>query len=544
MAAGEGRRTRYAAAARSATARAAAALVLLTLALAASGCGGGRAASGSSGWLSGEVRDADTGALLDATVKVDSDVYQTVGGRYKTNPVSYGVHQVSVAAAGYQPQNTAVNLNRSPYPLSFRLSREPDLVPPTVTAFYPASGASGVYRDTHLVFTFSEPMNLAATEAAVRLDPAVGFSTDWEDDSHLVVTPAGPLAESQSYTVTLQAGAADRAGNPLAGAFSSTFTTGRDLTPSSRVAFVSDTGTGVLRLHTMAPSPGSPASALFPDTVEDGEPSWSPDGKRLVFSSRRGSDPTTLNLYTARVDAPVPVPLLDSGWEDVQPKWSPDGSRIAFVSYRNLRWNAWVVGVTDQGLAVAGSEKQVTMDTGSSDLASPEWSWDGSVLVFSSTRSDGVRRLYAVDVQERGGALGEVAGRPVSSLTPDGVREDWPAWWTSADGTTHRIAYASERNDNSWPAYNWDLWVMDVTVTSDASGNRIVTASNHTRLTDTPNFNETNPVWSPDGQYLLYVRESGSNKDLYRLTVGAPELAPVLMASGAGKEISPAWSRR
>lgn len=532
-------------------------LLLPLLALSLAGCGArGRSASGQTGWLTGEIRDAETGMLIEAQVAVDGTVYPTVGGRYRTAPLNYGSHEVVVSAAGYAAQGSSVNLNRSPYSLSFRLGRQPDLVPPQVTGFYPAPGATGVYRDTSLVFTFSEEMDPGKTEKALAISPAVGYEVAWEDDFHLVVTPTTLLSGGQRYVVTLGAEARDRAGNALSPPFTANFTTGSDLTPKSRIAYVSDGATGRPQLFVKGPNPGAPSTALFADALEDAEPSWSPDGKRLVFSSRRGVS-ARMQLYTTRVDAPVALALSTGSEEDVQPKWSPDGSRIAFLSYRDFMRTAdlWVVNVDETGQAVSGTVKQVTGDpamgyqSGPSDIASPEWSPDGTLLAFSSTRFAGEhdlpRRLYAVDVQDLGGAVGELAGRPVSELTPDGVGEDFPAWWSDGvPGSVQRIAYASFRQEDGETVPDWDLWVMDVTVTSDAFGNRSVVAENHTRLTHTPGINETSPVWSPDGRYLLFVRETGSTVDLYQLSVDSPELPPVPVVNGSGKEYSPAWSRQ
>ena len=70
-----------------------------------------------------------------------------------------------------------------------------------------------------------------------------------------------------------------------------------------------------------------------------------------------------------------------------------------------------------------------------------------------------------------------------TTAASDGLN-DWPAW--SPNG--HLIAYASE------VAGSWDVWVMN----ADGSSKRRVT---------TLGSNDTEPTWSPDGQWLAFVSD-------------------------------------
>lgn len=63
--------------------------------------------------------------------------------------------------------------------------------------------------------------------------------------------------------------------------------------------------------------------------------SWSPDGKRIVFSWRLDEEKLH-QLYLFDVDygeAPTLVPGQDSGRKNLNPDWSPDGKTIIFVSH-------------------------------------------------------------------------------------------------------------------------------------------------------------------------------------------------------------------
>ncbi|UGY95300.1 amidohydrolase family protein [Streptomyces gobiensis] len=89
-------------------------------------------------------------------------------------------------------------------------------------------------------------------------------------------------------------------------------------------------GTG-LRQHTDGP-------------WDDRGPAWSPDGTRIAFASEREGDPVAgspyrlwvLNVPTGGLTRITGLPsqdgpLQDSDWEDFDPAWSPDGERVLFV---------------------------------------------------------------------------------------------------------------------------------------------------------------------------------------------------------------------
>ncbi len=108
------------------------------------------------------------------------------------------------------------------------------------------------------------------------------------------------------------------------------------------IAFCAYRGGGY-HLWTMRPD-GSELLRRTDGPWDDRGPAWSPDGTRLVFSSERGGDPVegspyrihVLDLRTGALSRLTGLPgqdgpLQDAPWEDFDPSWSPDGTRILFV---------------------------------------------------------------------------------------------------------------------------------------------------------------------------------------------------------------------
>ena len=106
----------------------------------------------------------------------------------------------------------------------------PDTTPPTVSSTSPAASATGVAVNTTVSATFSEAMNAATiTSSSFTLKagstPVLG-SVSYNSSTYTATfTPSANLSYSTTYTATLSPAITDAAGNPLASAYSWSFTT-------------------------------------------------------------------------------------------------------------------------------------------------------------------------------------------------------------------------------------------------------------------------------------------------------------------------------
>jgi len=76
-------------------------------------------------------------------------------------------------------------------------------------------------------------------------------------------------------------------------------------------------------------SDGTPLTRrLTNNSASDTDPFWSPDGAKIVFTSRRDGN---TELYVMDASGDNKTRLTNNPGDDSRPTWSPDGAKIAFV---------------------------------------------------------------------------------------------------------------------------------------------------------------------------------------------------------------------
>lgn len=152
-------------------------------------------------------------------------------------------------------------------------------------------------------------------------------------------------------------------------------------------------------------------------------PSWSPDGKKLVFS---GSKSGLTNIYMIDADGRNMHQLTKGWYAGLMPQWSPDGRKVAFVSDRSpstdltlLKFGKWHINVLDLesgDIAVIPGQAGKNMN--------PMWAPDGQSLAYLSDRT-GINQvfLYDFDTKEHYQLTKFIGG--VQSVTENSPAMSW-----------------------------------------------------------------------------------------------------------------------
>jgi TolB protein len=115
-------------------------------------------------------------------------------------------------------------------------------------------------------------------------------------------------------------------------------------------------------------------------------PAYSPDGKRIAFSSSRDG---TFALYMMNADGTEVKRVGKLEGMQLRPCWSPDGARLAFTWNREGNYDIYTINTDGSGLV------RLTESGERSDYAS--WHPDGKSVVFVGERK-GKFDLYRVGV--------------------------------------------------------------------------------------------------------------------------------------------------
>ncbi len=362
-----------------------------------------------------------------------------------------------------------------------------DRVGTRVVSFEPIGEA----RSTDpLVMQFSELMDHDSVVQRLHIDPPIQGDFIWSG-LRLVFRPMRPLRTGATYTVSVGKGAASLNDRPVLVDYAYSFTV-----RPPRLAYLTPIdGSAPTNIWISESNDPATAQQLTFSSMSVNSFDVSPDGRKIAFSENAANNAS--NIWLLDLDGTGVQQLTDcSDSICTQPIWRPDGAVIAYTrSYVNKDLGSSTIGNTSvRGglprvwLLDLSSRPYVTrplLDDSQILGQAINWSLDGNrVAYFNGDTGDSSvydfleDRVISIDNPY------SLAG----ILSPDGRQIVFPKFVQAGTGQSLAL----------------HLHIEDL-----ATGQAVDLGSmENAALAD------TNPVWRPDGQQIVFARRDTANQEL------------------------------
>jgi len=269
--------------------------------------------------------------------------------------------------------------------------------------------------------------------------------------------------------------------------------TGRPGMAAARIAMVSNR-TGKKELY-ICDADGANLRQLTRDNAISLSPRWSPDGKKIVYTSyyrTQFPDVFLIELATGARQCLADFPGLNSS-----AAFSPGGRELALILSKDGNPDLFIMSINGVRLTRLTYSKRAAE-------ASPSWSPDGQQIVFVSD-SSGTPQLYII---------GREGGEP-RRIAVGGAQNVDPDW-----GANGYIVYSSLLGGQ------FQLYVLNP-------------ATGESRQITGHDANYEDPSWAPDGRHIFCVRRQNYNSRIFIVDTLSASCISLLQESVKGDCFAP-----
>ena len=229
-------------------------------------------------------------------------------------------------------------------------------------------------------------------------------------------------------------------------------------------------------------------------------PRWSPDGRKIVYTSYKNLFPDVLevDLYTGQRRRLATFPGLNTG-----AAFSPEGLSIALTLSKDGNPELYTMS------AEGGNLRRLTHTRGGE--SSPTWSPDGQTIAYVSDDS-GAPQIWAIG--RDGGAPSRLTVSPSYNTEPDWSRPPSGSEMKPMVALTSRVGG------------KFQIGLFDQ-------------ASRAVQAVVADDADNEDPSWAPDGRHLVFMKSVRWRAQLYLLDVVTGEQVQLPAVEGGASE--PAW---
>ena len=247
----------------------------------------------------------------------------------------------------------------------------------------------------------------------------------------------------------------------------------------------------------VADSDGQNAQTVLESSEPILSPSWSPDGRQLVYTSFENGRP---EIFVHSLGTAVRVKMVAFKGINFAPSWSPDGKKIVFSSSRLGQPDLYIMDVKTRSLRRLTEHEAID--------AEPVFSADGRSVYFTSDRS-GSPQIYVYNLTN--GTIKRVTQEGSNTKASPNPQGDSLAMISKIDG----------------------VWALS-----------LFSLKNKERTTIAHTFLDESPAFAPNGLMIMYAATNRKSGIGQLVVVSLNGGAHHVLKSAGGDVRDPAWSPR